>query len=251
MLLNSIGMGCKIDNMTNWDISGLKDSLEILRRNSDLPGQLKTLAQLGQVHQADRRYREALNYCNQALDLARDRGSCENQTLALANLGCVFWEMAQLKKAMTHFEEALSITEETGDGEGRSQLLVIMGISYWRKGEWDEAIDCFEGALQVSPKPEIDSDLLPPGDSGKYDGLQGAMERGVATLKNRIRIARGHDDPARILLPSFSMVPLLYFTGQKGEIPALLDEIVLLARKLKNQNMLDTLPKLQKLMEIG
>ena len=48
------------------------------------------------------------------------------------------------------------------------------------------------------------------------------MERGIVTLKNRIQIAQNQNDPNRILLPSFSMVPLMFFTGRKEDIPALM-----------------------------
>jgi hypothetical protein len=71
------------------------------------------------------------------------------------------------------------------------------------------------------------------------------MERGVATLGNRIRIAKDQNDAERTLLPSFSMIPLLYFTGRKDKIPALIEEIVPLARQLNKVNILDTIPKLQ------
>ncbi|SVD10790.1 uncharacterized protein METZ01_LOCUS363644 [marine metagenome] len=76
------------------------------------------------------------------------------------------------------------------------------------------------------------------------------MEKGIATLKNRIQIAQNQNDPVRILLPSFSMIPLMFFTGQKEEIPSLLQTIIQLAQQLNKNNILDVIPILKKIMEI-
>ena len=227
--------------MTDSAVKILQESLETFREKSDVPGQLQTLYQLGKVYQERRQYNKALPYFRQAFDLLKDRGKLKDRTLALANLGCVFWDMAQLKKALNHFAEALKLAEETGDKTGRRILLIIIGITHWRKGEWERAMELFEKAIRAPAGPT---------DDGNFSGLQEAMERGIATLKNRIRIAKEGNDPQRILLPAFSMVPLLFFAGLKNEIPGLMEEISPLAQKLQKQNILDTIPKLQKLIEL-
>jgi len=76
------------------------------------------------------------------------------------------------------------------------------------------------------------------------------MERGIVTLKNRIQIAQNQHDAVRILLPSFSMVPLMLFTGRKGAIPILLKELVPLAKELKNNKILNTITALEKIIRI-
>jgi len=52
------------------------------------------------------------------------------------------------------------------------------------------------------------------------------MDRGIGILKNRIKIAQSQNDPERILLPSFSMIPLVFFTGRKETISPLLKTII-------------------------
>jgi len=154
-----------------------------------------------------------------------------------------------LKKAMDFFQNALPIAEELGDDAGRMMLCAIMGVSCWRKGEWSGAINWFEKALQDYPVDKITT--AQSIDPWKYEGLKVVMEKGIATLKNRIQIAQNQNDPVRILLPSFSMIPLLFFTGQKEEIPSLLQTIIQLAQQLKKNNILDVIPTLKKIMEIA
>lgn len=209
---------------------------------------LRTLNNLAREYQARRQYGQALTCSRQALEFVKDHGSEEDKAPALANLGCVYWEMAQLKKAMDLFQQALGISEENGDGAGRAILLTILGISYWRKCEWNEAILLMEKALNAISENEAAADPLPSGDEWRYHGLQEAIVRGVSTLKNRIQIARERQDPLKVLLPAFSMLPLLLFTSLKEEIPDLLEEIIALAKKFKRDDILNAIPKFQRLM---
>ena len=54
----------------------------------------------------------------------------------------------------------------------------------------------------------------------------------------------------RILLPSFAMIPLMLFTGRKGELPNLYKEIVPLAKELKRNKILDTITALEKIIKV-
>ena len=235
--------------MNDLSTKALEESLKSLRQHSDIPGQLQILIQLGQTYQSKRQYQKALFYFRQASELVKDQSNFDHRIVALVNTGCIYWEMSQLKKAMDLFQDALPIAEELGDDAGRMMLCAIMGVSYWRKGGWFRALDWFEKALQDCSAGEIKTTQSI--DPWKYEGLKVVMERGVATLKNRIQIAQNQNDPVRILLPSFSMVPLMFFTGQKEEIPSLLQTIIQLAQQLKKNNILDVIPTLKKIMEIA
>ena len=236
--------------MDDLDPIILENSLEILRKNSDISGQFQKLYELGNLFQSKRQYQKALIYARQALDLSNEKSNLDHQVTALVNIGCVYWEMSQLKKAMKFYKDALSISEQLGDKEGQSMLCAIMGISYWRKGEWSIAISWFEKALQNLSDGEIKIEVPEPIGTCKYKGVRVVMDRGIETLKNRIKIAQNQNDPERILLPSFSMIPLVFFTGRKEVIPPSLETIIPLAQQLKNNNILDFIPKLKEIMRV-
>ena len=228
----------------------LEDSLKILRENSDTPGQLQKLYELGDLFQSKRQYQKALIYARQALDLSNEKSNLDHQVVALVNIGCVYWEMSQLKKAMKFYQDTLSISERLGDKEGQGMLRAIIGISYWRKGEWSVAMNWFEKALQNFPDGEIKTEVLEPIGTCKYKGLRSVMDRGSGILKNRIKIAQSQNDPERILLPSFSMIPLVFFTGRKETISPLLKTIIPLAQQLKKNNILNFIPRLKEVMRV-
>ena len=74
--------------------------------------------------------------------------------------------------------------------------------------------------------------------------------RGIVTLKKEFKSLENQHDSVQILLPCFSMVPLMLFTGRKGAIPILLKELVPLAKELKNNKILNTITALEKIIRI-
>ena len=221
-----------------------------MKKNSDEPKDFKTLSQLGQAYQTKHQFQKALACYKQAYATIKNQASPDDLIVALVNMGAIYWEMSQLRKATDLFHDSLLIVERIGDDVGRRMLYSIIGISSWRKGEFVKAIEWFEAALKVSTEAKVEyerSQIISP---WKYEILLVVMERGIVTLKNRIEIARNQQDSVRILLPSFSMVPLMLFTGRKGEIPSLLKEIVPLAKELKNNKILNAITSLEKIIRI-
>jgi len=236
--------------MNDLDPIPLENSLKVSSKNFDISSQFQKLYELGSFFQSKRQYSKALIYARQALDLSNEETNFTDQFIALVNMGCVYWEMSQLKKAMMFYQDALSISEQLEDKEAQGKLCAIMGVSYWRLGEWSIAMNWFEKALEKRPENEINNEVNQTSCVSKYEGLTIIMERGIETLKNRIKIAKNQNNLKRILLPCFSMIPLVFFTGRKEEIPKLLETITSLARKLKNENILDLIPRLKKIMSI-
>ena len=221
-----------------------------MKKNSDEPKDFKTLSQLGQAYQTKHQFQKALACYKQAYATIKNQASPDDLIVALVNMGAIYWEMSQLRKATDLFHDSLLIVERIGDDVGRRMLYSIIGISSWRVGEFIKAIELFEEALKASPEAKVEyerTQLVPP---WKYKILHDVMVRGIITLKNRIQIARNQQDSVRVLLPCFSMVPLMLFTGQKGAIPNLLEEIVPIAKELKNNKILNTIPALEKCIRI-
>jgi tetratricopeptide (TPR) repeat protein len=237
--------------MNDLDQISSKDPIKILSNSSDRPKRFLEIYELGNLFQSKRHYRKSLIFAKQALNLSTEISNQDHQLTALINIGCIYFEMSQLKKAMKFFQDALSIDEELEYKETQGMLHAIMGISYWRKGDWLKAINFFEKALLYFPNSEINKEMLVTYRSIKIKCLMTVMFRGIETLKNRIEIAKIQQDPKRILLPSFAMVPLVFFTGGKESISHLLETIVPLARQLKNDNILSFIPRLKKIMAVN
>ena len=219
-----------------------------MKQNSDEPKGFKTLSQLGQTYQAKRQFQKALSYSKQAYEIVKNQSNPDDLIIALVGMGAIYWEMSQLRKSINLFHDSLLIVEQIGDDVGRRMLYSIIGMSSWRKGEFFNAIEFFEKALQATSESKVECERAQLVPYWKYEILHVVMERGIVILKNRIQVARNQHDSVRILLPSFSMVPLMLFTGRKGAIPSLLKEIVPLANELKNNKILNTITALERII---
>ena len=228
-----------------------KDSIEILSNKPDSPKSFLEIYELGSLCQSKRQYQKALVYAKQGLQLSTELSNQNHKVMAQVSIGCIYWEMSQLKKAMKFFQEALSASEQLEDKETQGMLHAIMGLSCWRQGDWSMAINLFEKALQYFPNSEIKKEVLVSSGSVEVKCLMTVMRRGIETLKNRIEIAKTQQNPERILLPSFAMIPLVFFAGEKESIPNLLESIIPLAQQLNNKNMLDCIPRLKKIMGVN
>ncbi len=228
------------------NIAALEDELKSARENKDIDGELAALRQLGLVCQRNRKLTQAASCLSKALTLVEKSGNESDRAVAHANLGSVYWEMAQLKKAMTHFREALKIQQRIEDVSGQAVVLILVGISHWRKCEWLEGFSYFQKTLDLQRTHKLKLGEQPHDET--YASLFEALERGVQTLENRVRLGREQNDPLKILQPLFSMVPLYFFTGRQSEIEPLLIEVRALAEALQKKDILDMIPKLDGLI---
>ncbi len=224
------------------NIAALEDELKSARENKDIEGEVAALKQLGLICQKNRKLTQAVSFLSKALTLVEGAGNENDRAQALAILGCAYWEMAQLKKAMSHFQEALKIQLRIEDVVGQAAVLTFLGISHWRKCEWSEGFSYFQKTLELQKTHKLKSGEQPR--DGAYTSLFEALERGVQTLENRVRLGREQKAPLKILQPLFSMVPLYIFTGRQNEAEPLLQEARVLAEVLHKKDILDMIPRL-------
>ena len=232
--------------MAELSIADLEDELKAVREREDSIGELGALRSLGSALQKNRQFTKAASCLSRALKLVKENGSAEERAIVFARLGCVYWEMAQLKRAMAHFQSALELQQQFQNAPGQADILTLMGISCWRKCQWEEGLSYFDKVRELRqncPPPNAK-----PGEDGDYSFLAEAIERGVATLQNRIRLGREQGSPLKILQPLFSMVPLYLFTARKKEIESLLREAATLAEQLQKNDIQDAIPKLRALI---
>lgn len=232
--------------MTDLNIAELEDELQTARGQKDINGEIIALRQLGSFYQKNRKLTKAASCLSKALNIVEKTENAGDKAVVFANLGCVYWEMAQLKKAMTHFQEALKIQRQIQDVTGQTAVLILLGISHWRKCQWEEGLSYFREAFDTQKTHDRKTEKSLE-DEGYYS-LSEAMERGVATLQNRVRLGQEQNDPLKILQPMFSMVPLVLFTGRVSEVEPLLQEAGSLAERLQKKDILDVIPKLRGLV---
>ena len=139
---------------------------------------------------------------------------------------------------MIQFEDALQIFKELDDKAGKAAILSVLGITYWRKCEWDLAIENIKDALSQNV-----------GKDERFESLYGAFDRGIVNLHNRIRLGRELKKPLKILRPLFASTALHIILGNFEELETCLNESMVLAEQLNQDDVLRAAEGIKLLVE--
>jgi predicted ATPase len=97
------------------------------------------------VRQSQGRRREAITWCNRALDEARQAGDRDAEAHALATLDWAYSDLGQFERA-NHLALAAELYAELGDLCGQGLVLNGQGAIAYFRGDWQEALSCYERA---------------------------------------------------------------------------------------------------------
>ena len=81
----------------------------------------------------------------------------------------------------------------------------------------------------------------------RFMTVKGALERGISTLQNRVRMGRDLQDSLKILQPLFSICILYRVLGNDKSFQICLDEALALARSLNKTDIINAADNLKNL----
>lgn len=216
------------------NLAQLQENLEAVRSKGDKFETVEKAVEYANACQQVRKYEAAIACLNKILPDVEEDTSL--RAVVKTALGTAFWEKAQLQKALNHFEEALKLFKEIDDKQGIYAILSIVGITFWRKCDWEKALEILKDAHNGEKIRDK-----------RFTSLYGALDRGIDTLKNRVRMGRELQDSLKILQPLFSSSALYLITGNLGELKPCLDESVSLAEQLGKTDILSAAKDLTRL----
>jgi tetratricopeptide (TPR) repeat protein len=190
------------------------------------------------AYQQGRKFDSAIRCLQKALAVIEKKEATDQEAVILTALGTAFWEKAQLQKALDQFSPALKLFKQSGDKIGEQAVLAMVGITFWRKCEWKRSLEILTGVLHETDDLKVDA---------RFASVQGALERGIATLQNRVRMGRELQDPLKILQPLFSVCALYRVLGNREQFVLCIAEAVALAQSLNKTDILDAAESLKKL----
>jgi len=219
-------------------LSELEIKFNIARDKATSVEVTDTVIPLANAFQGLRKYDAAVRSLNEALAIVRESGDVDREAVILTALGAAFWEKAQLQKALDHFSQALDIFKVSSDRMGEKAILTMVGITFWRKCEWQRALAIFSDLWPETISLTVDD---------RFMTVKGALERGISTLQNRVRMGRDLQDSLKILQPLFSICILYRVLGNDKSFQICLDEALALARSLNKTDIINAADNLKNL----
>ncbi|MEG4286804.1 tetratricopeptide repeat protein [Microcoleus sp. A006_D1] len=95
------------------------------------------------------RFREALQFWEQALTIYLEIGDRQGESHAIGNLGIAYQSLGDYNRAIDFYEQSLEIKQKIGDHKGEGGSLCNLGKVYKSLGQYHNAIKFYHKSLQI------------------------------------------------------------------------------------------------------
>jgi DNA-binding SARP family transcriptional activator len=147
------------------------------------------LACLGTALCENRRYDEAIDHYQRALDLHRETGDAQREPVTLNSLAVVYGELGQLQLARDTFAEVRAHHVRSGNHQGVGLAIANMALCFAELGDVDAAIRHGQEALRIYREiGDRYSEAIALGNIGDWYASTGARDRASEALTAAITL---------------------------------------------------------------
>ncbi len=104
---------------------------------------------IGQIHQSQGQFEDALLFHKQAFDAYQDTINKIGSRISLNNIGSVYYKEGSLDTAKEYFQKAYEMQEEIDDPFGDATTFNNLGLLYQNYGEYERAFRHYFDALDI------------------------------------------------------------------------------------------------------
>jgi tetratricopeptide (TPR) repeat protein len=150
-------------------------------------------------------------------------------------LGEIVWQAGHIDQAVERMERSFEVLSQDEPDADLAWLTAQLGRFHYFIGQPDEAAERLEQALDMAEGlwlPEVMSQALNSKGALVLLGSRGRPEEGFALLRHALYLALEHDLPSAALRGYYNLSNLLYYHDRYDESRPIIDEGLVLARKL-------------------
>ncbi len=125
-------------------------SLEILRKESNIIGESRVLNDIGAIYKREGDHVRALEYMRQALELRRKHSVKQFILGSLVDLSILLLERGDVQGTLAYCEEAEQLALETDMPTRLVAIYGLMADCYKREGNFEKAVSIYEKLLKVT-----------------------------------------------------------------------------------------------------
>jgi class 3 adenylate cyclase/tetratricopeptide (TPR) repeat protein len=182
------------------------------------------------VRQEQGRHREAIRWCQRAIDEAMAAGDQEALAQAYYLLDWAYVDLGEPEKA-SYSEQALAIYRELGDLWRQAVVLNNMGaFAYW-EGRWESALELYERAREAWRKTgdEVNA-AYGTGNIAEILSDRGSLREAESLFHQALRVWRAAEHRSTVASATSQLGRVASRSGRYDEAMRLLEEARTLAR---------------------
>ncbi len=147
--LNNIGVCYYLNRKYIQAINSYEDALEVDRKMNNKENIATRLNNIGLVYKKLGYYDKAIDYYLEALKLDEEQKNDTNIAIQLNNIGIIYDQWGKFDKAIEYYIRSLRIKEKLANKKGVAISLNNIGMVYNSWGKYEQAIKNFEEALVI------------------------------------------------------------------------------------------------------
>jgi CHAT domain-containing protein/Tfp pilus assembly protein PilF len=124
-------------------------ALNVFERNGDKSGIALCDNVIGNIHNRQGEYSQALEYYDKSLALRRSLNDTLGIAQTLGNVGFAYSSRGDYEQALDAYRQSLALKETVGDKRGMGNTLNNMGIAYDEEGNYSLAVEYYEKSLAI------------------------------------------------------------------------------------------------------
>jgi len=164
------------------------------------------LLRIGEIHDVQNHFPEALTYYEQAVETFRAAKQRQGQATALTRIGSIFERQGRREAAAVRLRDALSLFSKVPDSPAHPDALLTLGrVSAWL-GSREEASHLFEQAMdRYSRSHNVQGLSAARIQLGLMRISDGQNQEGLRFLQQAYEDAQSHRDPGQMLIASLAL----------------------------------------------
>ncbi|HEX8751448.1 MAG TPA: tetratricopeptide repeat protein [Nitrospira sp.] len=164
------------------------------------------LLRIGEIHDVQNHFPEALTYYEQAVETFRAAKQRQGQATALTRIGSIFERQGRREAAVVRLRDALSLFSKVPDSPAHPDALLTLGrVSAWL-GSREEASHLFEQAVdRYSRSHNVQGLSAARIQLGLMRISDGQNQEGLRFLQQAYEDAQRHRDPGQMLIASLAL----------------------------------------------
>ncbi|MBL8148775.1 MAG: tetratricopeptide repeat protein [Blastocatellia bacterium] len=140
----------------SWSCSEYKEAINYCNQALQINGEVdqaeecQIFSVLGNIYFSQGLVDQALDYYSKSLEKARETGEKTSEARALRHMALILGWHGESQKALEYLEEALKLSNSVGDRENERQSMLLKGNIYYQRRQFAEATENYKRSLAVA-----------------------------------------------------------------------------------------------------
>jgi len=225
--------------LCRWGNYGLAMQLnqETLLNSPDKRTKAVAYHNIGNIHQSQGRYEDALKYYNDSLKIEQELGNRSGIALSYNNIGIIHQYQGRYDDALRYYNDSLKIEQELGNRSGIAGSLHQIGWIHQDQGRYEDALKYCNDSLKILQELGDRSGIASSfGQIGNIHCLQSRYDDALKYYNDSLKIRQKLGDRSGIAISLHSIGNIHQYQGRYEDALKYYNDSLKIAQELGDRS---------------